>query len=402
MIDRGRVGGLAKSLGGVIQAVDAGFFVAPPKAHPSRVYVVSYRDGHLRSFIGIPSATDRLAGRFCYHVDTRQQHAANRCTVASAVDGYSFSVELSATWRVTDPEAAVLANLSDGNGLVLGALQDMIWQVGRRFQPDRAAGAEAEARTVLARQVRLASGIAVLRAAARFEADAAVSGSQLDLDSDAHQGALERQRMARLREMFDGSEAGALMLQLMRHPDDTASVLAMMNENRDKERALRLAVQERDREHYLALLDRALAKDLISDSDAEPLRNLLFGQSAAGPLTGSVAMVPIAGGPPLSLPQGIGPSGPATPGGPVVTGIPGASGSPAASGGGASTARPVMAQGYVIEDVPVTGPVTSPPVPGSGPAEDQDIDSPASASPAPDSPARGGVKAWKPLKKPDQ
>ena len=394
---------MAKSSGGVIQAVDASFFVAPPKAHPSRVYVVSYRDGHIRSFSGIPSAGDRFAGKFCYLVDTSEQHASSRCTVASAVDGYSFSVELSATWRVTDPEAAVLANLSDGNGLVLGALQDSLWQVGRRFQPDRAADAEAEARAGLARQVPLGSGITVLRAAARFEADAAVSTSNVDLGADAHQGALERQRMARLREMFDGTEAGALMLQLMRHPDDTGSVLTMMNENRDKEQALRLALQERDRAHYLALLDRALANNLISDHDAQPLRDLLFGQSGAGPLTGSVAMVPIAGRPPLSLPPGIAaPSGPVAQGGSAAAGVPGASGYPQASGGSASTPRPTVTQSWVVEDVQVTGPVTSSPLPGNGPAEDLDIDTPASANSASGNSEPGGVKAWKPLKKPGQ
>lgn len=54
----------------VIQAVDAGFFDAPPKALPGNVYVVSYRDGHLRSFSGVPSYADRISCRFCFLVDT--------------------------------------------------------------------------------------------------------------------------------------------------------------------------------------------------------------------------------------------------------------------------------------------------------------------------------------------
>lgn len=56
----------------------------------------------------------------------------------SAVDAHAFSVELSATWRVTDPEVAVRDNLSDPGGLVLGCLQDLIWQVARSFEPERA------------------------------------------------------------------------------------------------------------------------------------------------------------------------------------------------------------------------------------------------------------------------
>ena len=90
-----------------------------------------------------------------------------------------------------------------------------------------------------------------------FRADAAVTSAITDTDSDLHKGNLERQRMARLREMFDGTEAGALMLHMLAHPDDTGTALNALREDRDKEQALRLTALAGDRQHYLAMLDRA-------------------------------------------------------------------------------------------------------------------------------------------------
>jgi hypothetical protein len=366
----------------VIQTVDAGFFTKPPRAHPSRVYVVSYRDGSIRSFSGAPTIADRISSKLFYLVDTGDQHVANTCTVTSASDAYSFSVELSATWRVTDPETAVLANLSDGNGLVLGTLQDTVWQIARGFRPDQAIAAENAVRARLAGEIRLASGITVLHAVARFRADAAVTGAVKDIDTEAHQALLERQRKAALDELFDGSEASALALQLLRHPNETATVLGTLKDNREKETALKLAMLTADREHYLALLDRALANDLINDDDAQPLRDLLFGQAGGG-LTGSTTMVPIASKPPLSLPPGVA-AGTAAP-------APSFGASNSASGPGAqaqapSAASPV-AQGWVVEDVVVTSP-----------AEDAD----PSAGQAAAGSGAGGVSGWKQIKRPGQ
>jgi hypothetical protein len=373
---------LATSSGAVIQTVDAGFFTAPPKAHPSRVYVVSYRDGHLRSFSGAPSAAERISSKFCYLVDTSEQYASSTCTVTSAVDAYSFSVELTAAWRVTDPEAAVRADLSDGSSLVLGSLQDTVWQIARSFQPDRAASAESAVRASLEGAIPLGAGITVLRAVARFRADAAVTKATVSRDTAAHEGTLERERMALLRDMFDGSEASALVLHLLRHPGDTGSALTTLKDNREKEQALRLALQDRDRQHYLAILDRALDNNLINDADAQPLRDLLFGQSAGAGLTGSAAMVPIASKPALSLPPGVTASGTAAA---LSNGAPG---SAQATGGQAPSSPSPVVQGYVVEDVPVSGPV-----------EDAGPTAPAPASPASPGAAPGGVREWKPLKK---
>jgi hypothetical protein len=401
---------LATSSGSVIEAVGVGFFLAPPRAHPSRVYVVVYRDGSMQSFSGVPSIADRVSSKLCYLVDISEQYASNTCTVTSAVDAYSFSVELSATWRVTDPQAAVRANLSDGGALVLGSLEDTVWQIARGFQPERAAAAESAVRGTLSGQLQLAGGITVIRAVARFRADTAVTNATVNRDTATQQGILERERMDRLRDMFDGSEASALMLHMLQHPEDTGSVLATLKDNREKEQALRVALQAGDRQHYLAILDRALDNNLINDTDAQPLRDLLFGQPAGAGLIGSVAMVPIANRPPLGLPPGIAAGGAAagpgagTPGiaqptggqappaaQPAGQGYPPA-GPPAAQGypPAAPPAAPPVAQGYVVEDVLVS------------PGDDPDPNAPAPPSALSPGSEPGGVRAWRPLKKPGQ
>ena len=212
-------------------------------------------------------------------------------------------------------------------------------------------------------------------------ADAAVTGAVKDIDTEAHQALLERQRKAALDELFDGSEESALALQLLRHPNETATVLASLKDNREKETALKLAALSADRQHYLALLDRALANDLINDDDAQPLRDLLFGQAGGGGLTGSTTMVPIASKPPLSLPPGVGP-GTAAP-------APSFGASSSASGPGAQTppAASPVAQGWVVEDVVVTSPAEEP---------DPNAGQPAAGS------AAGGVSGWKQIKRPGQ
>jgi hypothetical protein len=64
---------VAQSSGVILRTVDSGFFNASPKAHPSNIYVVSYRDGRIRSFTGAPSAGDRWGSRYCYIVDTAER-----------------------------------------------------------------------------------------------------------------------------------------------------------------------------------------------------------------------------------------------------------------------------------------------------------------------------------------
>lgn len=216
------------SSGLILQSVDSGFFTAPPKAHASHVYVVLYKDGRVASFSGMPSAGDRWGSTYCYLVDTSEHQVAGTCTVQSAEDAYQFSVELDATWRVTDAATVVQSQVSDGNSLVLGLLQDETWQVARKFPPQSAAHAEEAVRTALAQVSVLPQGITVLRAAARFRSDTRLTAGRVRLDEDALQGQLEAQTLARLQR-FDGSDESAIREHLLRHPEDTMAMLQMLS-----------------------------------------------------------------------------------------------------------------------------------------------------------------------------
>ena len=258
---------MSKSSGVILQTVETGFFNSPPKAQASNIYVVSYRDGRVQAFTGVPSLNDRWGSRFCYIVDTAERRVRDSFTVPTMTDAYSFTVEAEATWRVTSPEAVVRAGLTDGNEVVLARLKDELWVIGRDYYPEDAAGAEAAARSALSGARGLDEGVTILRATARFQVDAHLTTATIERDADTHQGTLDGQRMGRLRQMLDGSDEAMVMMHLLQHPDDTASVLQMMADARDKNQAVRLG-----------LLDRMLEHDLITDADAQPLRDAVLGQ----------------------------------------------------------------------------------------------------------------------------
>lgn len=366
---------MPQSSGVILRTVEAGFFNAPPKAHPSNIYVVSYNDGRIRAFTGAPSATDRWGSRFCYIVDTAERRVAGSFTVPSSIDAYSFTSEVEATWKVTNPEAVVRANLSDGNEVVLARLRDEVWVTGRQFRPEDATGAELAARSALSRMRELDEGITLLRSTARFRVDTHLTAAVLEQDQDSHQGSRDEQKMLRLRRMVEGSDDAMILLHLMQHPDDTGTVLQMMTEARDQNRSAQFS-----------LLDRMLEHNLITDADAQPLRDSLLGQSITPPIT----MRPIA---PRVMPQAIAPP-PGSPDRPA----PPVSSPPAHLQAPAPSAQPPTPAANTATDIPTP----------TQPAKSRPIGRPSShqpeAEPAPDlAPAAGGVKKWKSLKRsPDQ
>jgi hypothetical protein len=366
---------VAKSSSVILQTVDAGIFKLPPKAHASNVYVVSYRNGDVRLFSGVPSMVDRGGGSFCYIVDVAERRVTSSSTVTSAADAYSFTVEVAATWKVTDPVAVVRAGLADGDDVVLGCLQDDLWTIGRRYLPEHANAAEAAARDALSGARSLAEGITVLRATARFRADSHLTAAVLDRDTDRHQGSLEEDRLHRLRQWFDGSEESAILLHLLQHRDDTGTVLQMLTDGRDKAQAIRLT-----------LLDRMLEHKLITDADAQPLRDQVLGPAVAPPVT----MRPIkARATPLALPPAVAGSVVPDPAQPNTAWLPSAAGPPAPQ-------QP--------EDQPWQAPPASSPPAGQQPAGQQPVanEDPNSASGSGTRDGNGqagGVREWKTLRK---
>lgn len=359
---------MSQSSGVILRTVQFGFFSPPPKAHPSDIYFVSYNDGRIRAFTGVPSVTQREGSRFCYVVDTAERRVNNSFTVPTSVEAYSFTIEVEATWKVTDPEAVVRAALSDGNEVVLAWLKDELWLIGREFHPENAVGAETAARSALSQLKNLDGGITVLRSTARFRVDTRLTTAVLERDQDAHQSERDEQKMQDLRRLVEGSEDAPILLHLIRHPDDTATVLQLMTDARDK-----------NQRAQFELLDRLLAQNFITDADAQPLRDSVLGQTT----TPAVRMRPIT---PHVTP-------PALP--PVTASAP----DPAHM---QSPAQPTPApaptkKAYVIEDTPTS----------AQSVRMRPVKQPPPTQPAPQSapnpiPSAGGVKKWKSLKKPDQ
>lgn len=345
---------MSPSSGVILRTVESSFFNAPPKAHPSNIYVVSYNDGRIRAFTGTPSATDRWGSRFCYIVDTAERRVRNSFTMPTFIDAYSFTIEVEATWKVTNPEAVVRANLSDGNEAVLARLRDELWVIGRQFRPEDAAGAETTARSALLKVGELNEGITMLRSTARFRVDTHLTAAMLQRDQDTHQGNRDEQNMLRLRRMVEGNDEAMVLMHLMQHPDDTGTVLQMLTDARDKKQAVELG-----------LLDRMLEHNLITDADAQPLRDRVLG----GATNPSVTMRPIT---PRATPQAL---------------------PPAHTPPTSPTSAPAQTKkAYVVEDAPAS----------AQRAKAVPIESDSEPAPNP-SPAAGGVKKWRPLKKgPDQ
>lgn len=351
---------MTESSGLILQTVDVGFFTAPPRAQPTSVYVISYRDGRTRSFTGTPSPRDRRGSHHCYIVDTTEHRARASDSVPTARDEYTFTVDVEATWKVTDPEAVVRKGTANGDDAVLARLWDEVWVISRQFAADRPGPAEMAARSALAAVRDLDEGITVLRATARFRMDSRLQGGAIKLDEDRLEGTLAGNQMIRLREWFDGSEHAAIIGHLRQHPDDTGSVLQLMREDR-----------KQNQQVHLDLLKDMIERGFITDADAQPLRDAILGFAVPGGALGT-ARGPVSPGssqPPLGLPSGLG----TTPASGSATGS-------SRSGSGSSGDPDTSAQ----------------PQPQPTPPDKADQDDPA--APAPRQTAQSGhVKTWKPL-----
>ena len=402
----------------IVEAFESGVFIPPPKAQASAVYVVLYKDGQTRAFTGPPSIGDRWGSRVTYMVDMSVHAVTRTYTARSADDAYSFSVELSATWQATDAVAVTRGGITDGNAVV-GPLQDEIWRVARQFGPQDSAGAEQATRSALARLAgTVSSGITLLTAAARFQADSRITEAQRTLDRDTLAGRLEEERLTRLRKRFDGTEEGAIREHLLQHPEDTLNVVKMLAAGREREQELKLT-----------LLKEALDRGFITDADAQPFRDYLLGAGQPG-RAGPQGPGPLSGPrPALGLPSGVtvpgSPSGTAggLTGAGGVAGTGGVTGTSAVTGTGGTTwpttAQSAAAQppgvppvvSYVIEDADPGSArrpagMTAPALAGTtDPAGAGDPDPAAAGDLAANRPddTPGGVRGWKPLgRKPGQ
>lgn len=296
-------GEMSSTSGGVIEPVDKGLFGTLPALPVGHVYVMSYRDGHLRTFRSSPGWGDARGAKSCFRVDTTDHGDTRFCTLRSSVDAYSFSVTLGATWRVTSPEAAVAAGPATGGSTVLNTLEQDAWQIARTFSPQQPAQVEDAIRAQCSGLALDSCGLTIVRAWARFAGDNRIANAVIGVDEERYKAEVVQKRVRDLAEIFGDGTRPALLYHLAQHPEDTPTVLAA-----------EAAQNEQDRTGFFQLLDRLLSNNLLNDADAQALRDRVlsgpaaFGSSSPGgrAVGPTMTMVPIARQkPPLSLPAGL-------------------------------------------------------------------------------------------------
>lgn len=294
---------MPSTAGSVIEPVEKRFFGALPPLAIGHVYVAAYRDGHLRTFRSTPGRGDLRGAHTCFRVDTTEHGDSRFCTLRSSVDAYSFSVTLGATWRVTDPEAAVVAGPAVGASTVLDTLEQDAWQIARTFSPQQPAQVEEAIRSRCSGLMLNNCGLTVVRAWARFSGDTRIAEAVIGADEERYKADITQKRLQDLTSIFGPGTRRSLLYHLSQHPEDSASLLAAEE-----------AQSQQDRDGFFGLLDRLLSNNLLNDADAQALRDRVLAGPAAfqssspdGTAIGpAVTMVPIVRQKPqLSLPADI-------------------------------------------------------------------------------------------------
>ncbi len=248
----------------IIQKLESNLMTAPPRTRPDAVFVLSYRDGSIRTFRGGPGFGDRSGSKWCFVVDTSQRFSSGELQIPARGDVSYFQVWFDAGWQVNDPEAIVRDNIEIGEPVVAGFLKDAFWSRGRRFDPRDVQGVEEEIVRTVRPPLVIGSGLALTALTVRFAMDPRLQGYGVDTEDDVHRGRLEEARMHRLRSLVDDDES-FLLYHLVQHRDDTGTVLQMITQARERNEQLRLD-----------LLDRMLKEGFIQDGDIGPLRDSIL------------------------------------------------------------------------------------------------------------------------------
>jgi hypothetical protein len=249
----------------IIERLDSGMLTRTPKTRPDVVFVLSYGDQRLRTFTRNPVLVERQGARYCYVIDASQRHTSGNLRVPARDDVFFFAVHYDATWRVTDPEQVVRANVTDADALVDGFLSRMMWPMGRAHYADDVAGAEADIVRGLRVPQDIGDGLTLLGVTVRMVLDQDQSSAAKDVFADAHAGRIERTRVDRLRQLVTGDE-DLLMLHLAQHPSDTETILQMVT-----------GARQRNDDVRLSLLDRMLQNGFVEEADIGPLRDSILG-----------------------------------------------------------------------------------------------------------------------------
>jgi len=325
----------------ILQRHESGWLTSAPKVGATEIYVLSYHDGRLQSFVRRPGFAERAGSRYCYVIDTSEQRTAWSFTAPSRRDAYYFTVFADVTWRVSDPEELVRSGTQDPVQVIRTSIEDEMWYIARGFQPDDSAGAERACRQAAATLDTRPAGLVVSRAVTRVTTDKGLTDANRQTGQELHRSDLDRihrqleeDRVNHLRALMQDDDS-MILLHLANNRGDTGGVINMLMDARQRGESARGE-----------LFDKMVNNGFIQDSDVQGLRTSLL--SSMGPRT-------------PALPQ----LGPNMPQPPAIPALP--------------APRPHVNSG------PAPAP-EDPPRDQLGPADDPD---PAGQA--------GGVRGWKPL-----
>lgn len=263
-------------------------FSARPRVSPGAAVVYATADGLVIEEGKPLTWKDRASARQRFEVDVSDHQSTFAYQLPCHGDIFYFESIVDVSWRVTRPWEVVRRRIVDGSLLLSSRLLDELPRLTRRFDPEDVALAEEAINDRFGnRTVHLYEGLSLHRCFARLRIDPKKLEQAVALAEQMHANVLSDNRMKAIRAAVDG-DPSFVMLHLAQNPDDTATVVNLIAENRKV-----------DLDTRRALVQRMVEEGLLQDVDLEEFRQRLLSQvvdltspGQPGPTVGQVAALP--------------------------------------------------------------------------------------------------------------
>lgn len=216
-----------------------------------------------------------------YDVNIADQFHSEAVTLPARNDAFDFQGNMDIGWRVTDAITIVERNIRDGLSLVRSTLLTQMRQISRRFEVEQCAAADEEINRRLGTAslpLPLPEGITVHRFAVHLALDTQTREYLQRSRNHGYETDLDRRRLEATRSALAGDNA-LLVLHLMRHSDDTGSIIDLLAKDRNTSEQRRIDL-------FRELLD----KGVIQDADLDELTTALVKQSTSTVLSHPAGM----------------------------------------------------------------------------------------------------------------
>jgi hypothetical protein len=226
-----------------------------PKARTALVVVTRRRRPTLFGAAGSPSRLELFWSRgTLYEVDLGLHHTCFEIDLPSAVDTFAFRAEVSLEWRVNQAVTVVSDALADVRDALAPVVRHHLCELTRRFEVGEVIAAErAVANAVHTLNPGRIYGLTTMLGI-QLSADTGASeyaASRRDLEQKivienlkhehrrlkaAHEQEILRARMDLYRQIIDSGNVDQLALQLAQNPSGVDSIVALMREERHRDR----------------------------------------------------------------------------------------------------------------------------------------------------------------------